>query len=117
MSCHVGCRWGWDPVLVWLWYRLVAVAPNRLLGWEPPYAMGAALKSKINKQTNKQTNEQALPVISKKYKKQIVNYKLLNWEEISILSNPLISHKKKQPSIQGRKKILHLNLHYQKFKK
>ena len=42
MSCGAGCRRGSDPVLLWLWHRLVATAPIRLLAWEPPYAEGAA---------------------------------------------------------------------------
>ena len=27
MSCGVGCRCGLDPLLLWLWHRLVATAP------------------------------------------------------------------------------------------
>ena len=46
MRCGVGCRFGLDPALLWLWCRLVATALIRPLGWEPPYALGAALKSK-----------------------------------------------------------------------
>ena len=39
-----------DPVLLWLWRRLAAIAPTRPLAWEPPFAAGVALKSKkINK--------------------------------------------------------------------
>ena len=49
MSCGVGHRCGSD--LVWLWHRLVAVAPNQLLAWGPPYVSGAALK--IDKSNNK----------------------------------------------------------------
>ena len=30
--------------LLWLWCRPAAVAPIGPLAWEPPYAMGAALK-------------------------------------------------------------------------
>ena len=39
-------RSGWvkDPVLLWLWPAAVALI--RPLAWEPPYAMGAARKSK-----------------------------------------------------------------------
>ena len=44
MSCGVGCRFGLDLALQWLWYRPIAVAPIRPLAWEPPYAAGAALK-------------------------------------------------------------------------
>ena len=36
-----------DPMLLWLWCRLEAVAPIQPLAWEPPYAAGAALKTKI----------------------------------------------------------------------
>ena len=31
-------------IWLWLWCRPAAVAPIRPLAWEPPYAMGAALK-------------------------------------------------------------------------
>ena len=42
-----------DPLLLWLWHRLAAVALTRLLAWEPGCASGVALKSKqMNKQTN-----------------------------------------------------------------
>ena len=37
-----------DPALLWLWHRLAAIAPNRPLAWEPPYAVCAALKRQIN---------------------------------------------------------------------
>ena len=44
MSCGVVCRCGLDPELLWLWCRQAAGAPVRLLAWEPPYALGAALE-------------------------------------------------------------------------
>jgi len=44
MSCGVGYRHGLDPVLLWLWHRLVATAPIGPLAREPPYAAGVALK-------------------------------------------------------------------------
>ena len=44
MSCGIGQSRGSDPVLLWLWLRPVATAPIRPLGWEPPYAIGAALE-------------------------------------------------------------------------
>ena len=46
MSCGVSHRCGLDLALLWLWYRLTGTAPIRLLAWEPPYAMGVALKDK-----------------------------------------------------------------------
>ena len=42
MSCGVGCRRVSDPTLLWLWHRLAATAPIRLLAWEHPCATGAA---------------------------------------------------------------------------
>ena len=52
MSCGVGFRHGLDLPLLWLWYRPAAVALIRPLAWEPPYAMGAALKSGKKKSEN-----------------------------------------------------------------
>ena len=49
MSCGVGCRFGLDLVLLWRWRRLVATAPIRPLAWEPPYAVGVALKRQKTK--------------------------------------------------------------------
>ena len=44
MSGGVGHRPGLDPALLWLWCRPAATAPIQPLAWEPPYAMGTALK-------------------------------------------------------------------------
>ena len=49
MSCGVGHRHGWDPVLLWLWRRPAATALIQPLAWEPPYACGAALKRQRKK--------------------------------------------------------------------
>ena len=46
--CHELCRHGLDPVLLWLCCRPVATALIRPLAWEPPYAVGVALKSNNN---------------------------------------------------------------------
>ena len=43
-GCGIGCRRGSGPALLWLWYRPTATTPILPLAWEPPYAMGAALK-------------------------------------------------------------------------
>ena len=43
---YVGHGRSSDLALLWPWRRLAATAPIRPLAWEPPYAMGAALKSK-----------------------------------------------------------------------
>ena len=55
MSCGVGHRHGLDPVLLWLWCRLAAVAPIGPLAWEPLHAAGKALKRKQNKTKQNKT--------------------------------------------------------------
>ena len=47
MSCGIGRRHGSDLALLWLWRRPADAAPIQTLAWEPPYAAGMALKSKI----------------------------------------------------------------------
>ena len=54
MSCGVGRRHGSDLALLWLWCRPAAVAPIRPLVWEPPYAVGVALKRQKTKKHKKQ---------------------------------------------------------------
>ena len=44
MSCGVGRICGSDHKLLWLCHRVAATAPIRPLAWEPPYAVGVALK-------------------------------------------------------------------------
>lgn len=46
MSYAIGRRHGSYPLLLWMWCRLAAVASIRPLAWEPPYAVGVALKTK-----------------------------------------------------------------------
>ena len=49
VSCSVGHRCSSDLMLLWLWRSPVAVTLIIPLGWEPPYAVGAALKKKNQK--------------------------------------------------------------------
>ena len=51
VSCGVGHRRGSDLVLLWLWCRPAATVPIQPLAWEPPYATGAALKKKKERET------------------------------------------------------------------
>ena len=51
MSWGVGHRGGSNPM--WLWRGREAVAPIGPLLWQPPYAPGAALKSKKTKRKKK----------------------------------------------------------------
>ena len=53
MSCGVDHRRGSDPMLLWLWRRLVAPGPIRPLAWEPPYAVGVALQKAKKKKKKK----------------------------------------------------------------
>ena len=46
MSCGVGHRHSSDLALLWLWRRQAAIAPIRPLAWDPPHAMGVALKKR-----------------------------------------------------------------------
>ena len=55
VSYGVGLRHSLDLELLWLWCRPAAVAPIRPLPWEPPYAVGVALKTK-NKEENDYKN-------------------------------------------------------------
>ena len=41
MSCGIGCRRGWDLLLLWLWRGQAAVAPIRPLAQARPYAAGS----------------------------------------------------------------------------
>ena len=36
--CSVGCRYGWDPALLWLWHGPAAAAPIQPIAQELPYA-------------------------------------------------------------------------------
>ena len=57
-----------DLVLLWLWCRLAATAPNGPQAWEPPYALGAALKrqkTKINDMIKKDKNGRNVKMIFK----------------------------------------------------
>ena len=46
MSCGVVHRHGLDPTLLWLWWRLAAIALIGPLAWESPYTESMALKIK-----------------------------------------------------------------------
>ena len=46
-QCRIGRRHGLDPML--LWHKTAVTALIQPLAWEPPYAVGTALKKKIVK--------------------------------------------------------------------
>ena len=43
-----------DPTLLWLWCRPTATALVHRLAWEPPYAIGAALKRQKTRKKKKE---------------------------------------------------------------
>ena len=65
MSCGVCQRCGSDLVLLWLWLWPAAVALIRSLAWEPPYAVGAALK--IQKKKKRINFRQSKTQLKNKY--------------------------------------------------
>ena len=50
----LGLAVGKDQALLWVWCRLAAMALIQPLAWEPPYAMGTALKNPKNPKPKKQ---------------------------------------------------------------
>ena len=52
MSCDVGRKCNWDPTLLWLRYKLAAIALIQPLTCEFPYAMDVAIKRKEKKKKN-----------------------------------------------------------------
>ena len=97
--CSVGHRCGLDPMLLWLWYRLAAVAPIRPLAWELPHAKGAALKrqKKTKKKKIQKTivqNQMASQVNSTKHLKKLIPFLLKLFQNlfykacITLISKP-----------------------------
>ena len=50
------CRFGSDPMLLWLWHRPAPRGLIRPLAWEPPYAAGAAQEKAKKKKKKVRTN-------------------------------------------------------------
>ena len=53
MSCDVDHRRGLDPMLLWLWYKLAAIAPIQPLAWELSYSTGMVLNRQKEKKRKK----------------------------------------------------------------
>jgi len=71
VSCGVGCRCCSDPALLWLWGRPAATALIRPPVWEPPYAVGAALKRPKKK---KEKEKKKLSLVFHNFSRRILNY-------------------------------------------
>ena len=66
MSCSVGHRQGLDLVVVWLWYRLAAVAPIQPLALEFPYVAGEAVfKKKRKEEKRKRKRKKNVQMVNK----------------------------------------------------
>ena len=61
MSCGVGCRRSSDPALPRLWCRPAARAPIAPLAWEPPCALGVALKRQKDQKKRDKTARNNYP--------------------------------------------------------
>ena len=72
MSCGVGRMHGLYPMLLWLWCRLAAAAPILPLAWEPPYAVGRALKKTKDKNKIKQQQQKTTKWMKEKVKREIL---------------------------------------------
>ena len=80
MSCGVGHRRDSDLVLLWLWRRPAAAGLIRPLAWEPPYAVGAALKRQKDKEKKKEKKN--------KHKPQLINCPL-DSETVDLSFSPI----------------------------
>ena len=78
LSYGVNRRHSSDPSLLWLWRRLVATAPIRLLAWEPPYVEGAALEKTKKKKKKKKESQPWRKLFKKKKKERELGKKSLN---------------------------------------
>ena len=58
MGAGVARRHGLDLAFLWLWCRLAATALIRPLAWEPPYALGTALKRQKKKKRKEEEEEE-----------------------------------------------------------
>ena len=66
-------QWVKVLALLWLWYRLAAVALIQSLAWEPPYALGVALKRQKKKKKKTKKKEKRKESI---YRQLQITYKI-----------------------------------------
>ena len=77
MSCGVGHRRGSDLALLGLWHRPAATARNRPLAWEPPYAMGMALKRQKEKKKRKKKLQRSQEKLENSFAEMQADLKVL----------------------------------------
>ena len=85
----------------WLWCRPVATALIRPLAWEPPYALGAALKKKKRKKQKKKKKKTTTK------KKSLVNVMVFLGEKLTLNLNFLLFLQRTigYPVAQGKSKL------------
>ena len=62
MRRGIAHRHSLDPVLLWLWCKLAAIALIRPLAWEHPYASGVTLKRQEKKKKPQAPKNLAWPL-------------------------------------------------------
>ena len=67
-------------VLLWLWHRPAATALIRPLAWEPPYAVGAALKRQKTKDKNKTKQNKFWSIMLKEILERLTGKNLFSLE-------------------------------------
>ena len=100
MSCGVGHRHGSDPMLLWLWYRLVAKVLIRPLVWELPYCLKFGNNQK--KQNKTKTNPTPKKVNPLAFEKIILYFYFMGILEIPYAAHAALKRQKKffkRPSI------------------
>ena len=85
MSCGLGHRHGSDPTLLWLWCRLGATAQIRPGAWEPPCAVGAALKGQKTKKKKKKRKKKNIR--ESRIKRLDTKLLVLVFKNINIMKN------------------------------
>ena len=78
-ECGVGCRCGLDSTLLWLWFRLAAMAPIWPLAWESPHAAGVALEKTKKKKRRKDKKPKSQKKKKKKREKLKISWITQSW--------------------------------------
>jgi len=86
VSCGVGHRRGSDLAWLWSWHRPAATALIRLLAWEPPYAMGVALKRQKKKKKKKRSKDSKQDLKEKKLRFRVGEVLNVSGLELSLVT-------------------------------
>ena len=81
----VGCRYGWNPMLLWLWPA--AIAPVQPLAWKLPHAAGVALKSEKKKKKKYEKRTKTPAIFSFLHQVKWWTWKLWKGQTVQIVDN------------------------------